>query len=173
LHRYFIQPSNPDVFAFHEAFADIVALLQHFSHPEILRQQIAKTRGDLGQESSLGVLAAQFGEATGHRGALRQYLGEKNKETGTWAPISPKKEAIQKEMEPHARGAILVAAVFGAFANIYENQVRDLRRCATGGTGIFPAGDLHPDMVNRLADEAAKSALHLLRMCIRALDYVP
>src|SRR5207237_9089017 len=34
LHRYFAEPSNLDVGAFHEAFADIVALLQHFPQPE-------------------------------------------------------------------------------------------------------------------------------------------
>jgi pimeloyl-ACP methyl ester carboxylesterase len=31
LHRYFNESSNPDVLAFHEAFADIIALFQHFS----------------------------------------------------------------------------------------------------------------------------------------------
>jgi len=31
LHRRFIEPTNVDVWALHEAFADIVALLQHFS----------------------------------------------------------------------------------------------------------------------------------------------
>ena len=44
--------TNPDVLAFHEAFADIVALFQHFTFPEVLSHQIAKTRGDLAQRES-------------------------------------------------------------------------------------------------------------------------
>ena len=46
MHVYFTEPTNPDVYAFHEAFADIVALLQHFTYPEMLRDQIGPTRGN-------------------------------------------------------------------------------------------------------------------------------
>jgi hypothetical protein len=38
---------------------------------------------------------------------------------------------------------------------------------------VLPQGQLHPDLVNRLAGEAAKSARHVLTMCIRAIDYCP
>jgi hypothetical protein len=172
LHRYFTELSNPDVYAFHEALADVVALFQHFTHPEVLTHQLARSRGDLKRENQLGVLAAQFGEATGHRGALRQYLGRRDKK-GKWVPVDPDPAAITKVWEPHDRGAILVAALFRAFANIYENRVQDLRRIATGGTGVLPDGDLHPDLVARMATEASKSAQHMLTMCIRALDYIP
>ena len=177
LHRHLIDPSNGDVFAFHEAFADVVALFQHFSHPDVLRHQLARTRGDLGGEGMLGVLAAQFGEALGKHGALRSYLGERVEDpaTGelTWRSVTPDRFALSKVTEPHARGAILVAALFRAFANIYENRVEDLKRIATNGTGVLPEGDLHPDLVDRLAGEASAAAQHMLTMCIRALDYVP
>ena len=74
LHRRYIEPSNPDALAFHEAFADIVALFQHFTLPEAVRHQIAKrTRGDLGQQNLLGDLARQFGEAIGLRGAAQRH----------------------------------------------------------------------------------------------------
>jgi hypothetical protein len=38
LRRYFLHPSNEDVLAFHEGFADVVALFQHFSMPGLTRQ---------------------------------------------------------------------------------------------------------------------------------------
>ena len=33
LHRRYLEPRNPDVLAFHESFADIVALFRHFIMP--------------------------------------------------------------------------------------------------------------------------------------------
>jgi hypothetical protein len=168
LHRRFIEASNPDALAFHEAFADIVALFQHFTFPESVRHQIARTQGDLAKQNLLGELAQQFGQAIGNRGALRSAINQVDPLTGQ--PDPRKYEATQ---EPHERGAILVAAVFDAFLAIYKVRIADLLRIATGGSGVLPQGDLHPDLVNRLAIEATKSATHVLRMCIRALDYCP
>ncbi|OSJ13533.1 hypothetical protein BST63_16445 [Bradyrhizobium canariense] len=34
MHRMYLEPCNPDSLAFHEGFADIVALFQHFTMPE-------------------------------------------------------------------------------------------------------------------------------------------
>ena len=171
MHRRFLEASNPDVLAFHEAFADIVALFQHFSMPEALRHQIAKTRGDLATENLLLQLAQEFGQATESHAALRDALGEY--QDGTWKPQVPDPTKLEREFEPHARGSLLVAAVFDAFVTIYKSRIADLLRIATSGTGVLPAGHLHPDLVNRLAGEAAKSAQHVLNMCIRALDYCP
>lgn len=173
MHRRFIDNSHRDTLAFHEAFADIVALFQHFSFPEVLRQQIAKTRGDLASQSLLGQLAQQFGKAIGQYGALRDAIGEIDEKDNKWKPRQPDPNDYQVEFEPHARGAILVAAVFEAFLSIYKRRIADLLRIASNGTGILTPGDLHPDLVNRLANEAAKTAQHVLNMCIRALDYCP
>ena len=173
MHRRLVEPSNPDVLAFHEAFADVVGLFQHFTYPEVLRHQIAKTRGDLASENLLGQLAQEFGQATGAHGALRDALGAVDQKTGQWERARPEPTRMQTVAEPHARGALLVTALFDAFVSIYRARVEDLLRIATGGTGVLPAGQLHPDLVNRLADEAAKSAKHILTMCIRALDYCP
>lgn len=173
LHPRFIEPSNVDVLALHEAFADIVALFQHFSYPEVLHHQIARTRGDLSSDNLLAELAQQFGQAIGNHGALRSYLGEMDKETGKWRRKKPDPTKLRVTTAPHDRGAILVAAVFDAFLTIYNARIADLIRIATGGRGILPLGDIHPDLVSRLAEEAAKSASHILRICIRAMDYCP
>lgn len=173
MHRRFREPSNPDVFAFHEGFADLVALFQHFSLPDVLRHQIASTRGDLASQNRLGELAQQFGQAIGNRGALRSAIGETDPDTGEWRALVPDPNAYREKREPHDLGAILVAAVFDAFLTIYKARIADLLRIASEGTGVLPAGQLHPDLVNRLAAEAARTARHVLEMCVRALDYCP
>ena len=168
----YLLPSNRDALAFHEAFADVVALFQHFSFPEVLRDQIAKTRGDLASQSLLGQLAQQFGQATGRYGGLREAIGRTD-ESGKWVPLTPDPSAYETTVEPHERGALLVAAVFDAYLAIYRARVSDLIRLATGGSGVIPAGALPPDLVSRLTAEAAKTARHILNICIRALDYCP
>ncbi|MEQ1607276.1 MAG: hypothetical protein ABL999_20640 [Pyrinomonadaceae bacterium] len=180
MHRRFIEASHRDTLAFHEAFADIVALFQHFSFPEVLKHQIAKTRGRLESQNLLGELAQQFGKAIGQYGALRDAIGEFDEKKGEfgekrkeWRPKNPNPDEYQTIEEPHKRGALLVAAVFDTFLAIYKRRVADLLRISTGGTGVLPEGELHPDLVNRLANEAAKCSKHILNMCIRALDYCP
>ena len=172
-HEYFMEATNPDVLAFHEGFADIVALFQHFTFPEVLVHQIAKTRGDLsGSENLLAQLATQFGHARGTHGALRDAIGRYDPVLKKWVKHEPDPFELDETLEVHARGAIFVAAVFDAFLSIYHNRTRDLLRLASGGTGLVQ-GELHPDLVNRLAQEASKAASHVLSMCIRALDYCP
>jgi hypothetical protein len=171
VHPRFNEPTNPDVHAFHEAFADIVALFQHFTYPAVLESQIRRTRGDLHSESLLGQLAQQFGRATGRGSALRDALGDDT--AGVWQPRKPDPHALDKAVGPHARGAILVAAVFRAFVLLYRDRTADLFRIATQGTGHLPDGDIHPDLTKRLAAEAARAADQVLQMCIRAIDYCP
>jgi hypothetical protein len=183
LHLRSVEQTNPDVFAFHEAFADIVAVFQHFTLPEALTQQIKLTYGDLEKRNLLGQLGMQFGEATGRFGALRDYVGRmvttkdaadpsaENKES--WVRAKTSRKDYENATEAHDRGAILVAAVYDAFLQIYTLRKADLLRLATRGTGVLPPGDIPVDLVNRLAREASKVAGHFLNMCIRALDYCP
>jgi hypothetical protein len=157
----FREPSNVDVLAFHEGFSDIVALLQHFSFADLLRDEIQRTRTGIHQPTMLVELARQFGYATGAGRSLRSALD------------SPDAKLYSTVTEPHDRGSILVAAVFDAFFRSYQRRIRDLIRIATGGTGNIPDADLHPDLVRRVALEAANTAQYTLNMCIRAFEYLP
>ena len=130
---YFNDPTSPDAPAFHEGFADIVALLQHFSFKDSLLDTIQRTGGlihrrqlvptvaadesgamiqaEIGEDNPIVDLARQFGEAMGNRKALRSALG---------TPPDPR--VLENTFEPHERGGILVAAVFDAFFTIYINR---------------------------------------------------
>lgn len=169
IYRNFNNPTNPDQLAFHEAFADLVALLQHFTITSVVEAQIRRTRGDLRIGNALMQMAREFGEATGMHGALRTAIG------GGTDPKTGKLDylALGRTTEIHERGAILVAAVFDAFLKVYEAKTSDLRRIATGGTGLLPRGEISPDLIGRFAREAASLALQFLLICIRALDYCP
>jgi len=184
IREHFIEPTGPDAAAFHEGFADIVALLQHFSFKDSLLDTIQRTGGlihrrqlapdvgaerdvpmiqaEIGEDNPIVDLARQFGEAMGHRKALRSALGTR-----------PDPRALERTLEPHDRGAILVAAVFDAFFSVYVNRTRDLVRMANpDGRAIVP-NFLQADLANRLAEEAAKTATRIQNICLRALDYCP
>jgi hypothetical protein len=121
----------------------------------------------------LGELAQQFGMALGMRGALRSAIGGINPETIRWELHKPDPQKLAAATEPHDRGGIFLAAVFSAFLEIYKMRSADLFRIATNGTGVLREGAIHPDLVLRLAQEAAAAAESILTMCIRGLDYCP
>ena len=173
IHQSYNNPTNPDMLAFHEAFADIVALFQHFTYPEVLRHEIAKTKGQLSNQNMLGKLAYELGAAIGGYSSLRDAIGSIDPKTKEWIPHEANPAEYETIDDPHGRGSILVAAIFEAFLTIYESRIADLIRISTNGSGILDEGALHPDLVNRLVKEAGKSAQHVLNMCIRALDYCP
>ena len=181
---FFMVPTSPDAPAFHEAFADIVALFQHFSFKEALLDMVQQTGGnifrtvidpenkpsnngpaiqaELTTDNPIVGLAKQFGDAMGMRKALRSALG-----------TPPNTNDLAKYTEPHTRGSILVAAVFDAFFTVYVRRTRDLIRIARAGGARISSGDLNHDLANRLADTAARTAEGFLNICIRALDYCP
>ena len=176
LHRRFLEPTNDDVLAFHEGFADIVALFQHFTIPEALRHEIAKTRGDLRGQNLLVKLAVQFGHATGSFAALRDAIGEVHQGadgTPQWEPRKPSTDDYSSATEAHGRGSVLVAAVFDAFLQLYAQRAAQLIRLATGGRGVLEPGEIPVALADALAEAASKIAGDVLNICIRALDYCP
>lgn len=162
LHEYYNEPTNPQVPALHEAFADIVAMFQRLTFAEVVAPAIRQTRGDLlASNNPLIDIGAQFGQAAGRGAPLRRIAG------------SPDPTLFVRTREPHDLGWILVSAVYEGFVDTYNRRTRDLLRLATGGSGRLPDGELHPDLVNRLTTECMRTAQSVLSMCIRATDYLP
>lgn len=162
IHRRYAEPTSVDSLAFHEAFSDIIALFSHFTIREAVYDNIRSMHGALDREGVLSGLAAQFAAGTSGRTSLRQFIGDPDVDA----------DLLSRATQAHERGAILVAAVFDAFLKIYQTRTDDLMRIAGRERGS-EGRRLDEDLAMRLTNEAVKSAEHVMRMCIRALDYMP
>ena len=169
----FTNPSTPDQAAFHEGFADVVALLSVFSLKEIMAaallgrksaapsgkriRLIAKTHVTRKaiEKSLLFGLGEQFGsELEGARAnALRRSI-----------KLRPDRKLLKLPafQEEHDRGEVFAAAVMHSFLTMWIHRI--------GALGVFPGDKYNLDMV---IEEGAKAADNLLTMAIRALDYCP
>ncbi len=161
MRSHFSTPTGPDVAAFHEGFADLVAIFQRLSYRELVTTAIRKSRGQLQQAPLLTDLAKQIGQVRGQAAALRSAL-------------SQEPPALYDEhAPPHQLGGVLVCAVFEAYLTIFERKTAPLLRLASNGTGVPPPGELPPDLVDMLAHKASALASHFLSLIIRAVDYCP
>lgn len=163
----YMLPSSTDQAGFHEGFSDIIALLSVFRSKQIIEQllrpltdrsgriPLARLTAKAFAETGLARLAEQMGAAMSGvpTDALRQSL-----------KIKPDRGHYSSSRfeEEHDRGELLVAIVMGAFLRIWEKRLQPLKEGR-------PAG------ISRVVvtEEGANAAKHLLRILIRALDYLP
>lgn len=157
----FHEPTNPDVLAFHEGFADLVAILLHFDRRDVVEAAIARCAGRLGMDPTIFSLAEQFGAATGMNGPLRTALGTSEADRLIYGASD----------EPHERGSVLVGAVLDALSHVFERRAAPIK-------SLFK-GQRHPDAplpsagIEILATIASNTASQFLALCIRAIDYCP
>lgn len=161
-----MEPSSPDQAAFHEAFADIIAILSVLAQSSVVSYALEKfaTRGDLIarrhlapdslRQTFLLQLAEEMGEElNGVRGgALRAS-----------ANIVPDPRLLDRPeyKEPHRRGEILVAAMLHAYLAVWDSRIRTL------GAGNGPV------QRSRAVEDGVLAAERMTRSAIRALDYMP
>ncbi len=163
----YMRPSQPDQLGFHEGFADIIALLTVLTQSNVIDYSLSKIsgakgelidkkyldpeKGDLRKSVLLG-LGEEFGSILRGRngGALRRSIN------------LDKKNIDMDNIEPHYRGELLVAAVLGAFMDVWHSRIN--KYIDSGATRI-----------NRklVIKSGTAAASHLRTMMIRALDYVP
>ena len=160
LRSHFLHPSNLDVLAFHEAFADLVAIFQRFTYRDVVRTAIRRSRGEVSSADLLTSIAVQFAQTINASDSLRSAVRNCGR-------------SYENTTEPHHRGELLVAAVFEAFTTIYQRRTAPLLRLASGGTGVLPQGEIPDILADQLTERASRLASQFLTICIRALDYCP
>jgi hypothetical protein len=161
LRAEFRRSVSPDTAAFHEGFADLVALFQRFSYEGVVKNAIRATGGKLTGETFLLHLAKEFGQGFGEAGGIRSVdVGENPK------PYCP-------DCESHELGSRLVSAVFDAFLTVYARRAAPYFRLASEGTGILRPGQPPGDLIDILAHLLSRLASQFLSICIRAIDYCP
>ena len=194
---YFTERTNPDVLAFHEAFADLAALFRHFTHKEVLRDTIERTGGalyryqlrpdasptpedqDAAEKRARGddspVITAEISQRNPLIELAAQFGEATSKQKALRSALGtkPNSDAIKTVMEPHLRGSIMVAAVFDAFFAIYLKRTADLWRIYRAGGGNPNPVDVPAPLADRLSDEATRLAEMFFQICARALDYTP
>jgi hypothetical protein len=167
LRSRYLEPSSPDQAAFHEGFADVVALLSIFSLPDLVGQLLDHnnprshaisnthlTSNALKKSVLLGLAEEMgLGLSKGRQRALRRSVHLR--------PGRPYMSMPQYS-EEHDRGELLVAAMMNSFLEIWTARL--------GKIGFISPGKKDRSLV---VEEGARVAGHLLTMAIRAIDYCP
>ena len=168
----FTELSVPDQAAFHEAFADIVALLSVFSLPTIVAAALSDAVEATDHAGEIPLIEAERVTLEALRNSILTGLAEEFGSEFGEVRGAPLRNSVQLEpatdyldrddlQEEHRRGEVLVAAFMSAFLALWRKRIEAL--------GTF-GGRYNRDMV---VEEGAKVADHLLTMAIRALDYCP
>jgi hypothetical protein len=165
LRSRFDVPALPDQDAFHEAFADIVALLSVFSIREVVERLIAEgsagtlREADVAKERLRELALVKVAEEMSD--VVHRERGSGMRNSTELEPTEAWKDDTSDDwVEPHRRGEVLVAVVLEALLEIWRGRLE----------GLIQAGMLDRE---RAAEEGSKAAAHLLAMMIRAVDYCP
>ena len=159
-------PVNPDVAAFHEAFADIVALLSRFERSGYI-QSLLRLKGEqLLNAETLTNLAPDLGQMI-RKSGLRT-LDVDWTSVAIASPAAKLPRYGPEPTEPHERGGLLASAVFEAFMRSVARRVDPLLTMTGQANGATYAY-----LLAQIGETAAKTASHFLTICIRAIDYCP
>jgi hypothetical protein len=172
LRQRYLDPSSPDQAAFHEGFADVIALLSVFAQQGLIAELLRRGRTvrrrvprDMIHAKDLDVAALKrstlFGLADGMGDEMEGIRGGALRNSAT-LPVDPALRDSAEFLEPHRRGELLVAAVLHAFVVAWAERIASL---APHGSQLYSLA--------RVSEEGADIADVLVTMWIRALDYMP
>lgn len=166
LRERYMDPSGPDQAAFHEGFADVIALLSVYSQVELVMELLRRrAEGESMTDKQVSPASlrktALFGLAEQMGEEIDAVRGDALRRS---AEMGPGKQWIEDRefQEPHRRGEILVAAVMNGFLEAWTKRLQLTK--LEGQTR---------HALRRVAEEGSEVASALITMWIRALDYMP
>jgi hypothetical protein len=162
----FAEPGLPDQLAFHEALADLVALLSVFTLDGVAERLLEPQGGRvvLGEDTAARAAKLMATPLTTLAEGVGRHLGKPEgiRTSGVLEPFTSWQDPRNTEFaEPHRRSEILVAAFLHTLVGMWAGRLEPL---ASVNGGLDSA---------RVAEEGVKSAEHLLGMLLRSLDYLP
>lgn len=176
LRKRFLFPSSADQEAFHEGFADVVALLSVFRLPAVLDAALAVQ--DFGADRRIPATAVEARALT--KNSLLQLANEMGRALSaarghalrSSLKLKPPIDLDTPEFrEPHRRGEVLVAAMLNGFLEIWVARLKELAR----HEGRLDPARPEERWLNRdrVVEEGVEVSQRLLHAAIRAIDYCP
>lgn len=162
-----------EIWSFHEAFADVVALLAIMQHEEILKHALQENKGQLRVQSVMSRLAETMGSAIynltgGQGGRPKNYLRTTINDFKYVNPGTLPKEAPHNELaaECHSFGRVFLGAFYDIMEMMYKdgiangkNQMQALKQARdTLGRYIFKAIQ-HAPLSMKFYESVAKTML--------------
>jgi hypothetical protein len=170
---YYREITNPDLAAFHESFADLMALFQRLQFKNLIRAALENSDGSLGKSPILTALAPDFAKSSGLGIGLRTFAPENLAASSSFELTdAPLQYHALRDSDPHELGSVLTEAILEALVAVVELQTAPLRRLHARGRQS-DGGYASPDFVHLLTEEIVKISRAFQAMCIRALDYAP
>lgn len=119
-----------EIWSFHEAFSDIVAIFNFLGHEEAIDKVLEETGGRIGSSNYASRLAEEVGvlirEVTGDKSYLKNALRDPSVERFLYVPPSTlPKDARNDRLaaECHSFGRVFSAAWYEAFVRTYDYEV--------------------------------------------------
>lgn len=167
LRTRYTQPSSPDQAAFHEGFADVVALLSIFALPniaELVLDETLDSEEELIDAGSLDLEKLRRGVSGLAEQVGQEISGMRGRPLRRSVEIEPSRTLLgsAEYLESHRRGEILSAAMLNAFMRMWAKRLERVGQVAPGKVDRW-----------KIAEEGAMVADCLLTSAIRALDYAP
>lgn len=187
----YTEPGLPDQLAFHEALADLVALLSVFTLKGVAQRLLDEGDGRIRFPTDAAAMrmpdqeAGRRAMAEGRAAKLKtsplallaeQVGGRRARAHPAGSTVNGRYPALRRSVDlpatdawkddpaylkPHRRAEVLVAAFMQTLVSMWAARLDQLR---IERRGLDAA---------RVAEEGVKSARHLLGMLLRALDYLP